>query len=134
MYDQPQPNYTTQPNYAAPGHIVPDRGHVDWRLAGAYIVAALAIGIACASLWLLRSNKLDFQAQMTQMHHTLTTAQTAQTKNARNIADMSGRLSSAEAQLVLVSPYSMVCQQYLTGPSGGPETFSFPCTDKKVGS
>lgn len=130
MYDQPQPNYTTQPNYAAPAHIVPDRGHVDWRLAGAYIVAALAIGIACASLWLLRSNKLDFQAQMTQMRHTLTTAQTAQSKNAKNIAAMSGQISTAESALQPLTPYDAICSQYLTGPNGGPATFTFPCRMK----
>ena len=132
MYQQP--DYGTQPHAVTPPHVVPTRKQIDWRLAGAYIVAALAIGVACACLWLFHSYKVTVAGQMTQLRHAVTAAQTAQSKNTRSINDVSSQVSSAEAQLVLIAPYTMVCQQYLTGPSGGPETFSFPCTDKHVGS
>jgi uncharacterized protein HemX len=134
MYEQPQPNYTTQPHYPAPPHVVGDRRHVDWRLTGAYIIAALAVGVACACLWLFHSYKVTTQAQITQIRHTLASAQTAQSKSASTIDKLSGRISSAEAELVLLSPYGMVCSTYLTGPSGGPATFWFPCSPQKPGS
>jgi hypothetical protein len=135
MYEQqPQPNYATQPQYAAPAHVVGDRKQVDWRLMGAYIVAALGVGCAIVCLWFLSSFKQVYAAQMAQTNRALATARAVQAKSTSNINDLSGRLSTAENQLVLIAPYVMVCQQYLTGPSGGPETFSFPCTDKKVGS
>jgi len=132
MYQQP--DYSTQPHAVTPPHVLPTRRQIDWRLAGAYITAALAVGVACACLWLFHSYKVTVAAQMTQLRHAVTMAQSAQSKNATSINGLAGQISSAQAQLVLISPYTMICQQYLTGPSGGPETFSFPCTDKKVGS
>jgi len=51
-------------------------------------------------------------------------------KSAKSINDLSGRISGAEAQLNLLSPYTMTCSQYLTGPNGGPDTFVFPCRMK----
>lgn len=131
MYQQ-QPGY--QPNYAAPAHVIPDRKHVDWRLAGAYITAAIAIGVACACLWVLHSYKNTVADQMTQLRHAVTSAQTAQSKSATDIGNLSGQLSNAEAQLALLTPYNMVCQQYLTGPGGGPTTFYLPCSMQKPGS
>jgi hypothetical protein len=133
MYE-PQPNYATQPQYAAPAHVVDNRKQPDWRLIGAYIIAAFGVGCAVVCLYMLTSFKQVYATQMTKVNHAVTSVQTAQAKDVRNISDLSGQISTAEAQLVLISPYSMVCQQYLTGPNGGPETFSFPCTDKKVGS
>jgi hypothetical protein len=134
MYEQPQPNYATQPHYPAPAHVLSHRRQVDWRLTGAYIIAAFGLGLALACLWLFHSYKVTVAAQMTQMRHTVTSAQTAQSKTAHSITGLSGRISSAEAALIPLTPYSMVCSQYLTGPSGGPETFTFPCTDKRSGS
>jgi hypothetical protein len=69
---------------------------------------------------------------MTQMSHAVTSARTAQAKNAKSISDLSGRISTAEAELILFSPYGMVCSTYLTGPNGGPATFYFPCSAKRV--
>jgi hypothetical protein len=131
MYEQPQPNYTTQPHYAAPAHIAPDRKQLDWRLIGAYIIAAFGVGCAVVCLWLLTSFKQVYAAQLAQTNHALATARTAQAKNASNITGLSGRLSSAEAELIVLSPYSMICSTYLTGPSGGPATFWFPCSASK---
>jgi hypothetical protein len=71
---------------------------------------------------------------MTKVNHAVTSAQTAQSKSARSISDLSGRISSAENELILLSPYGMVCSTYLTGPSGGPATFWFPCSPQKPGS
>jgi uncharacterized protein DUF5753 len=127
MYEQPQPNYTTQPHYAAPLHVVGDRKQVDWRLIGAYIIAAFGLGAALVCLWLLSSFKQVYASQMTQVNHAVTSDRTAQTKNASTINNLSGRVSTAEAQMVLLTPYDLVCSQYLTGPNGGPSTFTFPC-------
>jgi uncharacterized protein HemX len=134
MYDQPQPNYTTQPNYPAPAHVVENHKQVDWRVIGAYIIAAFALGAALVSLWLLSSYKTSAASQVTQLRHQLATAQSAQTKNAKSINGLSGRVSADESQLVLLTPYTMVCSTYLTGPSGGPATFWFPCSAQKPGS
>jgi hypothetical protein len=71
---------------------------------------------------------------MTKVNHAVTSEQTAQSKNARSISDLSGRISSAEDALIPLTPYNMTCSQYLTGPNGGPETFVFPCAEKKPGS
>ena len=92
------------------------------------------MGVACACLSLFHSYKVTTQAQITQIRHALASAQTAQTKNVDTIKSLSGRLSSAEAELILLSPYGMVCSTYLTGPSGGPATFWFPCSASKPGS
>ncbi len=128
------------PDLNAPHHTMPTAGmirrhsHVSWRLMGAYIIAALGVGVACACLWLLHSYKTSVQAQMTQLRHAVATAQTAQSKNASRFGELSSRISSAEGQLVLIAPYTMVCSQYLTGPNGGPATFYFPCGMQKPGS
>jgi hypothetical protein len=127
MYDQPQPNYATQPNYPVPAHVVDNGRQVDWRLTGAYIIAALAVGVACACLWLFHSYKVTTQAQITQIRHTLASTQTAQSKSAITIKSLSGQISSQDGELALLAPYDMVCSQYLTGPNGGPATFTFPC-------
>ena len=37
------------------------------------------------------------------------------------------RVSSAEAELILLTPCSTVCSQYLTGPGGGPD-YGCRCT------
>jgi hypothetical protein len=134
MYEQPQPNYATQPHYPAPAHIVGGRKQADWRLIGAYIIAAFGVGCAVVCLWLLSSFKQGYASQMAQMNHALATARTAQSKNASAINNLSGRVSGAEAQLILLTPYTMTCSQYLTGPNGGPDTFVFPCAEKKPGS
>jgi hypothetical protein len=133
MYE-PQPNYTTQPNYAAPAHVVGDHRQADWRLIGAYIIAAFGVGAAVVCLYLLSSFKQVYASQMTKVNHAVTSAQTAQSKSARSISDLSGRISTAEDALIPLTPYNMTCSQYLTGPNGGPETFVFPCTEKKPGS
>jgi hypothetical protein len=135
MYEQHhQPNYATHPNFAAPPHIVGGRKQVDWRLMGSYVIAGLGVAAACVCLWLLASFKQVYASQMTKVNHAVTSVQTAQSKNTKSVSGLVDQISSAEAQLALIAPYSMVCQQYLTGPKGGPETFSFPCTDNKSGS
>jgi len=133
MYE-PQPNYATQPNYPAPAHVVNDHKQVDWRLIGAYIIAAFGVGCAVVCLYMLTSFKQVYAAQMTKVNHAVTSAQQAQAKTAKSINDLSGRVSTAENELILLSPYGMVCSTYLTGPSGGPATFWFPCSAQKPGS
>ena len=134
MYEQPQPNYATQPHYPAPPHIVGERKQVDWRLIGAYIIAAFGVGCAVVCLWLLTSFKQVYASQMAQTNHALTAARAAQAKSAKNVDNLAGRVSGDEARLILLTPYTMTCSQYLTGPTGGPDTFVFPCAEKKSGS
>ena len=131
MYPQ-QPDYSTQP-HVAPVHVIPNRKQVDWRLAGAYIVAALAVGVACACLWLFHSYKVTVAGQMTQLRHAVVDARTAQSKDARNIKDLSGRVDGAEGQLTVLAPYSMTCSTDLEGPSG-PTRYFFACTPHQPGS
>ena len=73
------------------------------------------------------------QAQMTQLRHSVTSAQTAQSKTAKNIKSLSGRLSGAEGQLVLLAPYSMTCSTDLEGQNG-PTRYFFACTPNQPGS
>src|SRR4029077_1432412 len=113
MYEQPQPNYATQPHYTAPPHVVGDRKQADWRLIGAYIIAAFGLGAALVCLWLLSSFKQVYAAQMTKVNHAVASVQTAQAKNTSSINGLTGRISSAEAQLILLSPYDATCSQYL---------------------
>jgi hypothetical protein len=134
MYEQHQPNYTTQPHYAAPAHVGGDHKQIDWRLIGAYIIAAFGVGCAVICLYLLTSFKQVDAAQIAQTNHALTAVRSAQAKSASTINNLSGRISGAEAQLILLTPYTMTCSQYLTGPNGGPDTFVFPCAEKKSGS
>jgi hypothetical protein len=129
---QQQPGY--QANYAVPPHVDPERKQVDWRLTGAYIIGAVAVVVACACLWLFHSYKVTVDAQVTQLRHALVSAQTAQSKSAVVIKNLSGRLSSAEGVLIPLAPYNMTCSTYLTGPTGGPATFWFPCSASKPGS
>jgi hypothetical protein len=97
---------------------------------GAYIIAALGVGCAVVCLWFLSSFKQVYASQIAQTNHALSTVRTAQSKSASNIKSLSGQISSAEAELALLTPYSSTCSQYLTGPNGGPDTFLFPCRIK----
>ena len=134
MYQQPDYSTQPQPHAVTPSHVVTTHRQVDWRLAGAYIIAALAVGVACASLWLFHSYKVTVATQMTQLRHAVASAQTAQSKDANSISNLSDQISSASGELVLLAPYRMTCEQYLTGPNGGPTTFYLPCTDVKPAS
>jgi hypothetical protein len=129
MY-QPQGNdYMNQAHTVAPAHVIPGRQRqsINWVTAGAYIIGALGVGVAIVCLLFVSSFKSVYANQMTQMRQALTAAQSTQSKDANNIANLSGQLSSAEAELNLLTPYSLTCSQYLTGPNGGPSTFYFPC-------
>ena len=89
--------------------------------------------MALVSLWLLSSYKTSAASQVAQLRHQLATVQTAQSKTAGSVNGLSAQISSAQGELTLLTPYSSVCSQYLTGPNGGPDTFLFPCAEKKAG-
>jgi hypothetical protein len=68
---------------------------------------------------------------MTQMSHAIQREHDANASKFRNLDEKYGGMAGIEAA---IARYNMTCSQYLTGPSGGPETFVFPCTDVKSGS
>ena len=80
-------------------------------------------------LYLLTSFKQVYAAQMTKTSHAVTSVQTAQAKNAKTTGELAARLSTAEAQLVLLAPYSTVCSTDLEGPNG-PTRFYFACSTR----
>ena len=133
MYQPQSPDYMNQSHAVAPAHVIPGPKRVDWRLVGAYVVGGIGVGVAIVCLVFVSSFKSVYANQMTQMRQALSTAQSTQSKDANSIANLSGQLSSAEAELNLLTPYNMTCSQYLTGPNGGPTTFYFPCSDVKPG-
>lgn len=127
MYQPQSPDYMNQAHTVAPAHVIGGRRHVDWRLIGAYVLGGIGVGVAIVCLLFVSSFKSVYANQMSQMRQALSTAQSAQSKDASNISNLSAQLSSAEAELNLLTPYNMSCAQYLTGPNGGPATFYFPC-------
>ena len=132
MYE-PQPNYTTQPHYAAPAHVVGDRRQADWRLIGAYIIAAFGVGAAVVCVYLLSSFKQVYASQMAKTNHALATAQAAQTKDAKAVSGLDERMTNVEATLVPLSAYTMICSTDLEGQNG-PARFFFACSQQKPGS
>jgi hypothetical protein len=122
MYDQP--------NYMATA-VIHDRRHINWRLTGAYAIGALGVGCAIACLLLLLSFKSAYATQMTQMRHVIGQEQ-AERSNGYN--SLNNRFTGMAGIVSAIEAYNMTCSQYLTGPNGGPATFSFPCSDVKPGS
>src|SRR5690242_3745923 len=131
MYE-PQPNYATQPQYAAPAHVVGDR-KADWRLIGAYIIAAFGVGAAVVCLYLLSSFKQVYASQMTKVNHAVTSAHQAQAKSGKDINGLTQKYDGMVPIVNAITAYSLICSQDLEGQNG-PTRFYFACTDHKVGS
>lgn len=132
MYE-PQPNYTTQPHYAAPAHVVDNHKQVDWRLIGAYIIAALGVGCAAVCLYMLTSFKAVYTSQMSAANHAITSERTAQAKSAKSIKGLSEKYDGMVPIVDAITAYSLICSQDLEGQNG-PTRFYFACSDHKVGS
>jgi len=96
-------------------------------------VALVGLAVSVASITLLLQYRGSAQAQIAQLQRQVSSAQAASRgkASASQVDGLAGKISTISAALGALAPYSQVCSQYLTGPSGGPTTFYFPCTDTK---
>src|SRR6185437_3077494 len=95
--------------------------------------ALIGLAVSAASLTLLLSYKSSAQAQVSQLQRAVASAQAASrgSASASQVDGLAGKVSSLNTAMTAMAVFNTVCSQYLTGPSGGPTTFYFPCTDTK---
>lgn len=125
-------DYVNQPHDYIPTAVIHDerRLRINWATAGAYITAALGLGIAIAVTALFLSYRETVTTQMSQLRQALSTAQSAQSKSNSGLSGLSGKVTGIDNALAALAPYSTICSQDLTGPNG-PAAFYFLCTDQK---
>jgi hypothetical protein len=125
-------DYVNQPHGYIPTAVIHDqrRLRINWATAGAYITAALGLGIAIAVTALFLSYRGTVATQMSQLRQALGTAQSAQSKSDNSLSGLSGKVTGIDNALAALAPYSKICSQDLTGPNG-PAAFYFLCTDQK---
>src|SRR6266567_6347380 len=116
-------DYVNQPHDYIPTAVIRDerRLRINWATAGAYITAALGLGVAIAVTALFLSYRETVATQMSQLRQALSTAQSAQSaqsKSDSSLSDLSGRVTGIDNALAALAPYSTVCSQDLTGPNG----------------
>ena len=99
----------------------------------AAVAALVGLAVSTASITLLLQYRGTAQAQIAQLQRDVASAQAASRGRASTgqVDGLAGKVSTISAALSALAPYSQVCSQYLTGPSGGPTTFYLPCTDQK---
>jgi len=121
-----------QPHDYIPTAVIHDQRtpRINWAAAGAYITAALGLGIAIAPTELFLSYRETAATQISQLRQALSTAQSAQSKSDSSLSSLSGKVTGIDNALAALAPYSTVCSQDLTGPNG-PAAFYFLCTDQK---
>lgn len=124
MYDQP--------NYMATA-VIHERRHINWRLVGAYAIAAVGVGAAIACLLLLLSYKNAIATQMAQMSQAIQREQSANTSNASNYKSLNDRLNGMDGIVSAITAYNMVCTQDLEGQNG-PVRFYFACSSQRPGN
>jgi hypothetical protein len=99
------------------------------------IVALVAMVISAAAFTFTFVSRSSTDSQISQLRADIATMQRQQSqangKMSGQVRDLSGKISSASSVLAMLSPYGMICSQYLTGPNGGPQTFYFPCVHQK---
>ena len=102
---------------------------------GSIIVALIAVVVSAAALTFTFVSRSSADSQISQLRAAIATMQRQQSqangKMSGQVRDLSGKISSAGSVLAMLSPYGMICSQYLTGPNGGPQTFYFPCVNQK---
>jgi hypothetical protein len=102
---------------------------------GSIIVALVAVVVSAAALTFTFMSRSSADSQIRQLRADITTMQKQQSqangKMSGQVRNLSGKISSAGSVLAMLSPYGMICSQYLTGPNGGPQTFYFPCVNQK---
>jgi hypothetical protein len=125
-------DYVNQPHDYIPAAVIHDepRTRINWATTGAYITAALGLGIAIAVTALFLSYRGMVTTQISQLRHALSTAQSAQSKSDSSLSGLSKKVTGIDNALAALAPYSKICSQALTGPNG-PAAFYFLCTDQK---
>jgi hypothetical protein len=125
-------DYVNQPHEYIPTAVIHDQRsmRINWATAGAYITAALGLGIAIAVTALFLSYRGTVATQMSQLRQALSTAQSAQSKSDSSLSALSRKVTGIDNVLAALVPYSKICSQDLTGPNG-PAAFYFLCTDQK---
>jgi hypothetical protein len=99
----------------------------------AAVAALVGLAVSVASITLLLMYRGTAQAQIAQLQRAVASAQAASRGRASTgqVDALAGKVSTISAALSALAQFNTVCSQYLTGPSGGPTTFYFPCTDAK---
>ena len=99
----------------------------------AAVAALVGLAVSTASITLLLQYRGTAQAQIRQLQQAVASAQAASRgrASASQVDGLAGKVSTISAALNALAQFDTVCSQYLTGPSGGPTTFYFPCTDQK---
>lgn len=96
----------------------------------ALIAGLLAIAVSAASLTFFLSYKSSAETQIHQLQQAVSNAQAASQGNASGLNGLSGKVSTIDAGMAALAPFSKICSTDLTGPNG-PEQFYFLCTDQK---
>lgn len=109
-------------------HGSPGRGLVIF----AVIAGLLGIAVSVASLTLLLSYRSTAQAQIRQLQQAVANAQAGVQANVSGLSSQAGKVSSLNAALSALAPYTKVCATDLNGPNG-PAQFYFLCTDQNPG-
>jgi hypothetical protein len=99
----------------------------------AAVVALAALAVSTASITLLLQYRGTAQAQIGQLQRAVASAQAASRgrASASQVDGLAGKVSTISGALNALAQFNTVCSQYLTGPSGGPTTFYFACTQTK---
>jgi hypothetical protein len=99
----------------------------------AAVAALVALAVGTASITLLLQYRSTAQAQISQLQRAVASAQAASRGRASTsqVNGLAGKLSTISGALNALAQFDTVCSQYLTGPSGGPATFYFACTQTK---
>jgi hypothetical protein len=113
----------------------PDEPSSKRAMQGAYAVAAVALVAVAVFAAMFFTSKSATGTAITQLRQQLATVNSeladARTANASQVDGLAGKVSTISGALNALAQFNTVCSQYLTGPSGGPTTFYFPCTDQK---
>jgi len=96
----------------------------------AAIAGLLALAVSAASVTLFLTYKSSAETQIRQLQQAVANAQADNQSNASSLNSQAGKISSINAALSALAPYSKVCSQDLTGPNG-PAQFFFMCSDTK---
>jgi uncharacterized protein HemX len=96
----------------------------------AAIVALLGLALGAASLTFFLSYRSTATAQIRQLQQAVANAQADNQSNTSSLSGLSGKVSTIDAGMAALAPYSKICSTDLTGPSG-PAQFYFACTDQR---
>ena len=98
-------DYVNQPHDYIPAAVIHDerRLRINWATAGAYITAALGLGIAIAVTALFLSYRGTVVTQMSQLRQALSTAQSVQSKSDSSLSSLSGKVTGIDNEVFSAS-------------------------------